>query len=276
MALKALISSRNFGDGKSWLGMSFSQYVDHDVLSLDYEDRQEFTVKSRDKVDPGQGRFYVYRLRCPTIYELMAIEALLKNPKGSSTSLMVGGRRLDPEAVRQPTIDLMTAIHKGELNIGTVFLDTITRVCELEERRTFEAVNDLDKAERMSRLLWAKAKDAVADIIWPLVEADINIIMSAWSKNEFDKATMKNTNEIIADVLKNVNAFVSLSLMLETDPKRKGPKKWPASAVVLKSSIPGLVIGDDLPVATWPEILKRCPEDYDVPGLLRDQLAPQA
>jgi hypothetical protein len=260
---KVLIASE-FGLGKSVLGLAYSQLLPpgEDLLSLDYEDGQEYYIApTREQADPSKCLFYAQRLLGPSIYEVKAIVRKIIDPERPGKELMIGRERLKPELLSAPVKQLMADIGARKLNPTAICIDTVTRLCELTTNRVFGdliARRGEDFADKMSQLTWAQVKDDLSELFYQIIsEAHLSLIMTAWAKPRFDKVTRQSTQELVADVLKNVHAFASLVLMLEAakDPKVRIPR-----ALILKSRLIALPRGMVLERATWDSILAAEPQ----------------
>lgn len=264
MPHKVLISSCEFGIGKSVLALAYSQVLgsDKELLSCDYEDGQEYyVVPTREQADPSKCLFYARRLKAPSVYELQAIVQRIIHPDLSRDDLRIKHQKIDPSKLSKPVRAVMADIAAGKLKIGGIAIDTATRLCELYAESFFGPLVEtrgLDYAEKMSRLTWQKVKDDLSELFYNIIdEAGIALIMTAWSKNEFDRRSMKNTGEIVTDVLKNVHAFMALELMLEPNPDSR--VRVPRARVT-KSRLVSLPRDFVLERATWDEILAKEPK----------------
>lgn len=265
-----VLISGDFGSGKSVLLLAYSQHLPEGeiMLSFDWENGQIYYVApTPEQVNPAKCKYYARRLLGPTLYELKAITARLCSPTAPSTSLLVDRAPINPELLRPEIRETMLDINKGTVKIGAVGFDTITRFCELTTSKVFLDAEDRmgkSKAENVTQLTWAKVKDDISEVLYQLINvAQVSLIMTAWTKPRFDQETRRSTSEMIADVLKNVNAFSSLSLMLTNnqDPRIVVPR-----ATVVKSRLVDLPRAAVLPQATWDAILAAEPKfDYEIP-----------
>ena len=262
---KVLISS-DWGCGKTTLLLDFSNFAPGHLLSIDYERGQDlYLAPSAAQADRNEGLFYVARLKAPSLYELKTVVQRILNPTTPSTALQVDKKPADSGLLSSPVKALCRDIAEGRLQISGIGIDTVTRLCELTVAKVFgELIARKGEAfaEKMSQLTWSQTKDDLSELFYQIIQADLHLIMTAWAKPRFDAETRQSTRELIADVLKNVNAFVDLSLMLEPNPRNQPAKGivLPPQARVTKSRVRKLPAGVLLPEATWDKIFAAHPQ----------------
>ena len=260
---KVLIASE-WGYGKSVLALSYSRFMpqDEDMLTLDYEDGQEYYIApTREQANPEKCLFFARRVLAPSVYEVKAIVHKIIDPERPGKELVIDRKPIQPQLLSKEVKALMAEIGERKLNPTAICFDTVTRLCELTVGKVFGDLIDRrgeDFADKMSQLTWAKVKDDLSELFYQIItEARLSLIMTAWAKNKFDKETRQSTKELIADVLKNVNAFVSLGLMLE---KSANPRIRVPRATVTKSRLIALPQGATLEKATWDAIFAAEPQ----------------
>ena len=265
---KVLISS-DWGVGKSTMLLDFSNFAPGHFLSIDYERGQDlYLAPSAAHARREEGLFHVARLVAPSLYELKTVIQRILNPTAPPKSLSVDRKPVDPDALSIPVRNLCRDIAEGRLQISGIGIDTVTRLCELTVAKVFGdliARKGEAFAEKMSQLTWSQTKDDLSELFYQIIQADLHLIMTAWAKPRFDVETRQSTRELVADTLKNVNAFVDLSLMLEASPRNQPAKGliYPPQARVTKSRVRRLPAGVLLAEATWEKIFAAHPQFVD-------------
>lgn len=265
MSDKILISG-DFGTGKTLAALSYtvSRPMNGEVILFDYERGTDFYVTDdKDKANPDEWVYYIKnKIKAPDLYDLGYLAQRILHPSMPTRDMFLFGGPVNPDLLKTEVKDLANRIAKDNVVIDTIIIDTITRVCEQTTNRIFEREVrrfGADKAERMSQLIWAKVKDDMAEMLYSLISADTNLIMTAWAKNKFDTETKRSTQELVADVLKNTRAFIDLELML-TPNKPNGLIPVPPAARVTKTRIRKLPCGASLNQFSWQAIHDRKPD----------------
>jgi hypothetical protein len=263
---RSILISGDWGSGKSTLALSYSEFTDGDVISCDFEGigQKHFVAPTKEQKDPANGVYYVHRLIGPSVYEVKAIVAKIMQPTIAGAALRVDKKSINPELLSEPVRSTMRQIGAGELKPTTIILDTITRLCDLTAARVFNNLIETrgeEFAEKMTQLSWGKIKDDVSELLYQIItDAGLSLVMTAWQKNKYDQKSRRSTDEVIADVLRNVNAFIELSLMLQENPGNKPGIVLPPRAMVLKSRLRGLTKGAVIEKAEWPAIFAAEPK----------------
>lgn len=248
------------GVGKTVLALSYCQQPNAgDVLYLDQERGGDYYVVDKpEQAKPEEFLFHVHRVKAPNLYNIRFLMERLRYPERPGKELIVCRAPADLNLLSPEVKSLNNRIAKGELKIGTVVLDTVTRLCEQATRNELETriLKHGPKADSLNQLTWVAVKDDVSEALYAMIESGCNVILTAWAKNAYDKDARASTNEVIADVLKNVPYFVDLSLLLEPNPRPKGSATITPRALVQKSRMRNLPEGAVVPQATWENILK--------------------
>lgn len=252
---KVLIAG-DFGTGKSLLALSFSEHTAKEVLAIDFERGMDHYLAASKEQAKGD-LLWVRRVVAPSLYELKLLLQRIRDPQKPAREIIIDRKPVDPNYVSDRVKQVSADIATGKLVVGTIIVDTVTRLGDIAAARVFEesvAKIGLDKTERLTQLLWARAKDEVSELLFAMIEADLNVLLTAWAKEQYDSLTRQRTGQVIADVLKNVNAFVDLSLMLEPNARPAGSLAVAPKAVVQKSRLRNLPVGSVIQKATWPAI----------------------
>jgi hypothetical protein len=261
---KVLISG-SWGEGKSDLALRYTELipVPFSAASFDSERGQDLYVVDDPRQAVSGELYFCHRVKAPTLYEVRFLVEKLRDPKRPTKEIRINKEPVNAEIISKEVKDLANAITTGSVQVTTLIFDTVTRFCDQTTSAIFDAYErryGADKAERMSQFAWAKVKDDISETFYAIIESDLNMIMTAWAKDEYDSKANRRTGEVIADVLKNVNAFVDLSLMLYPNKDRAGNVTYPPAAVVMKSRIRRLKKGDTIPKVSWEAIRSYRPE----------------
>ncbi len=266
---KVLITSDDYKVGKTVLAMAYTQVAKKtdrpDVLAINPDwGMDPYLVDTPEEANPEKLLFYLVRLPNPSLYEVEFLLERIKQPTARLNDLRVHRKPVVADMISDEVRSLSGEISRGDKKFGTIILDPMTRICEQQEHQTFqaklEAKNFDERAlEKVTMLTWAQVKDEIGGLMFRILGAQMNLIMTAWSKNKFDKETKRSTEELISDVLKNVRAFVDLELMLTPNPAQKG-RTIPPKGIVMTSRAAGryahLPAGTVLPYCTWDTLLK--------------------
>lgn len=280
-----IMFSADFGHKKSRTGLAYSEQLTYpDVeLSLDYEHGQDYYIVDDPQNAKIGGPWFVERIIAPSLYDvnviLAAILAMKKNrPDQIKDQVEVNGELIwtptlkilvnnkltlvNFDLVGEETVAVIGKVYRKEISIRAILFDTITRVCELAITEEFgKAISEHGQAyaDSMSMTIWGRVKDNISQILFMAVKLDINVIMTAWSKNAFDKRAKKPTDEMVADVLRNIHFITDLEIALTRNPREKGKNYLPPIGMVKKSRIEELPTDIILPECTWANILSAHP-----------------
>ena len=256
----------DFGEGKTDFMLRHSELLEPPLtcLSFDYDRGQRlYVVPDRSLAKPGE-LYYVRRIPAPSFYEVQFLLARIKDPKTPATQLKVAGRPVDANLITRPEVrQAANDIATGKLVVGSVLFDPITRLCEQVTNKVQQEYIDklgLAKAENMSQLIWARVKDDISELLYSVIELDLCLLSTSWSKPAYDKVARRSTDELVADVMKNVPAFFELSLMIVPRIQPDGSRLFPPMAKVLKSRLRNLPRGRVLKELTWEQIHKLEPD----------------
>ena len=280
MRRRNILISGPVNAGKTTLALEYGRYMreigDGDVLSIDYEGLQSaFHTEDESLEDPETGAYFFTRLVAPTLYEIRALAAKLAQPTVPGAQLQVAGRPIDTTQIRPPTVAILKDIHGGR-RYGTVVIDTITRLADDLVAGVFAdklaaAGGNYETIEKMRQPIYGACRKEMEDLLQQLVQADVHLVMTAWSKGKWNQARRTTTDEQILDisgVQKSVETYVELTLMLVKKANAEGHAVYPSDAILFKSKIKGLPEGAMVEGLDWPTIFAAEPvlvrrPDYD-------------
>lgn len=264
---KILISAPA-GTYKTRTALAYTEQIPQGKVALLFDSEHGsdwYLVEDPAQAQPG-GPWYVERLVSATVYEMKFILAVIKHPEKEGKDLRIDRQVPVWADLSDESKALAIRIKGGEVKVDTVIFDTVTRLCEMTTGQRFgdlQARGGDSLVEKLSSITWSKIKDDISEVLFSCVDMHLNLIMTAWAKNSYDQQKHRPTDQLVSDVLKNVNYFSDLEVVLTRNPAETATHRLPPRAKVLKTRLERLP-NDQVLDFTWANVLSAHPV-YEAP-----------